>query len=291
MERYDIAVIGSGPSGLEAAITATIRNKKTIVFGHSGGSQKVEKSHMIDNYLGLPHISGADLMGNFLDHAQRMNVNITDEKIAMVLSMGDYFSIQTSKNDVYEATCVILAAGVSTGKTYPGEEEFLGRGVSYCATCDAALYRERTAAIVGFSAEEEAEADFMSEYASKVYYFPQYVGAVNVRDGVEVIREKPVSVEGQMKATTFVTDANRYEVDGVFFLRESIAPSNLVPGIETDGRHIIVDRSMSTNLPGCFAAGDITGTPYQLTKAAGEGNIAALSAVSYIDKKRREGDA
>ena len=160
-------------------------------------------------------------------------------------------------------------------------------GVSYCATCDAPLYKGKTVAVIGGSPKEEAEADFMTEYAGKVYYIPLYKDEPKVRDGIEVIREKPQSIEGRMKVEKLVTDGGEYPVDGVFILRESIAPGQLMPGLATDGPHIKVDRQMATNVPGCFACGDITGKPYQYVKSAGEGNVAALSAVNYLDDKRR----
>ena len=290
MTRYDIAIIGTGPAGLEAAITAKIRNKDIIVFGSASGSDKVEKSHLVENYLGIPSTTGKDLMRTFLDHAISMGVEITQEKVSTVYPMGDVFSIQSSKGEMYEASSVILAAGVSAGKTYDGEEEYLGRGVSYCATCDAALFKGKDVAIVGFSPDEEAEADFMAEFAGRVMYFPQYDGDVNVAPSIEIVREKPVAVEGDMKVRTFRTDSNEYSLDGVFFLRESIAPGNLVPGLKTAEKQVEVDRNMATNIPGLFACGDITGAPYQLTKAAGEGNVAALSAVSYLYEKQRNKD-
>ena len=286
MDRYDIAIIGTGPGGFEAAITAKVRNKNIILFGSSEVSPKVKKAHQVDNYLGLPEVSGEDMGQTFLNHVKQMGIPITEEKVSMVMPMGDYFMIQ-SANDMYEATTVILAAGMSAGKTFPGEEQFLGRGVSYCATCDAALYKGKKAAIFGFSPEEEAEADFMAEYADEVLYFPQYKEEVHVKDGIWVIHEKPVSVEGEMKVSSVTTDGNTYEVDGVFFLRPSISPGQLLPGLETEGQHVKVDRSMATNVSGCYACGDITGLPYQFIKAAGEGNVAALSAVSYIDQMRR----
>ena len=211
----------------------------------------------------------------------------TEDKINAVYAMGEYFALQGNGTN-YEAQTVILATGVSTAKAYPGEEQFLGRGVSYCATCDAPLYRGKTAAIIGFSPKEEAEADFMAEMADKVYYIPMYEADVNVADSVEVLREKPVSVEGSLKVQELVTDRNRYDVDGVFFLRESVSPAQLVPGLKIEDNHIAVDRQMRTNLAGCFACGDAVGAPYQYIKSAGEGNVAALSAVAYLAEKKRQ---
>ncbi len=285
MGRYDIAIIGTGPAGVSAAITAKIRNKSILLVGSKDLSNKVAKAHEIQNYPGLPAVSGAGLQKALLDHLAAMDISITEEKITLIYPMGDYFSMQGA-NGMYEATTVILATGVTLGKPLPNEEEFLGRGVSYCATCDAALYKGKKVGIVGWSAKEEAEADFMKEYASEVYYFPQYPDEVHVKDDVHVIREKALEITAAgFKADGLVTDKNTYSFDGVFLLRDSVSPKQLVPGLVLDGPHVKVERDLSTNVPGCFAAGDIAGRPYQYIKAAGEGNVAALSAVSYLSEK------
>ena len=134
MERYDIAILGTGPAGVEAAITAKIRNKKIILFGNKNLSLKVEKAHTIQNYLGLPDIGGEELKAAYEAHLKAMDIEITEDKINAVYAMGEYFALQGNGTN-YEAQTVILATGVSTAKAYPGEEQFLGRGVSYCATC------------------------------------------------------------------------------------------------------------------------------------------------------------
>ena len=286
-ERYDIAIIGSGPAGLSAAINARIRNKKFILFGNKSLSQKAEKAHRVDNYLGFYNLTGSELNQNFAKHIVAMDIEIQEEKINMVYTMGDYYSIMAG-NQVYEATTVILATGVSFGKALKGEEQFLGRGVSYCATCDAALYREKVVAIIGHSPHEEAEAQFMSEIASKVYYIPLYKGEPHLGPEIEIIRDIPVEIMGNQKVSALTLKNEIIEVDGVFILKEAVSPGQLVPGIKMDGNHIEVDRKMRTNLPGCFAAGDIVGAPYQFIKAAGEGNIAALTAVAYIDELKRK---
>lgn len=278
---YDIAIIGTGPAGLEAAITAKVRNKDIIVFGSKGSSVKVSKAHTILNYLGLPQVAGADLAKAFLDHAESMGVEITEEQITAIYSMGESFAIQGASN-MYEARTVILATGVVAAKPYPNEEKLLGRGVSYCATCDAALYKGKTAIVIGSSAEEEDEANFLSEYAGKVYYIPLYKDEVHVKDSIEVVREKPVEIIGDAKVEKLKTDAREIEADGIFVLREAVAPGQLVPGLETEGPHVKVNVDMSTSIPGCFAAGDIAGLPYQYIKSAGQGNTAALSAVNYL---------
>lgn len=288
MERVDIAIIGTGPAGLSAAITAKIRNKKILLFGNKDLTTKVQKAHTIQNYLGLPDIGGEDLAKAWQNHLRVMEIPITEEKINTVYAMGDYFALQAA-DQMYEAESVILATGVNLGKPYPGELEFLGRGVSYCATCDAPLYKKKTAAIIGYSPKEEAEADFMAEICEKVTYFPMYEEPVQVSDKIEVVHEKPVSITGEGgKANALQTAEHTYPVDGVFILRESVSPSQLVPGLEMDGNHVRVDRKMASNIPGCFACGDIVGVPYQYIKAAGEGNIAALSAAAFLDEKKRQ---
>lgn len=281
--RYDVAIIGTGPAGLSAAITLKIRNKNIILFGSKSLSVKVEKAHEIQNYLGLPAISGEALAKNFASHIEGMGIEITQEQITTVYSMGDYYSLLSKNNQMYDVSAVILATGVNFGKTYPGEKEFLGIGVSYCATCDAPLYRGKTVAIIGSSPKEEAEADFMSEIAGKVYYIPLYKEKVNVKETITVVEDVPTAIEGEMKAEKLILKNQELTVDGIFILRESVLPEQLVPGLEMDGNHIAVNRRMETNLDGCFACGDIVGMPYQYIKSAGEGNVAALSAVGYLD--------
>ena len=288
MERYDIAVIGTGPAGVSAAITAKVRGKKLILFGSRHLSDKVEKAHSILNYPGLPNVSGAELANAYRMQLDSLDIPITEKQVTAVYAMGDYFAIQTP-DDMVESTAVILAAGVVTSKALPGEDAFLGRGVSYCATCDAHFYRGKTVAVLGYSEQACREADFLAETCEKVLYFPAAPHEVQVNGRVEVIREKPTAILGDRQARTLETKSGkRFDVDGIFVLRASVAPDKLVPGLAVEDNHIRVDLQMRTNLPGCFACGDITGTPYQYIKAAGQGNVAALSAVSYLTGKRKE---
>lgn len=286
MERYDIAIIGTGPAGLSAAITAKIRNKKILLIGNPNFSDKVQKAHQIQNYLGLPAISGKDLAKAFENHINSMDITITDGKVNAVYPMGSYFGLQVSQ-DIYEAETVIVATGIVTGKAFKGENELLGRGVSYCATCDAPLYRNKTVAVVGYSPKEELEAEFLAEVCEKVLYIPMYKEETKLSDKVTIIDEKPTAVIGENKVKSLQTEKNNYEVDGIFILRDSIPPSQLVSGLEIKDNHIVVNSQMETNIKGCFACGDIVGRPYQYIKAAGQGNIAGLSAVTYLDAKRK----
>ena len=286
MERYDIAIIGTGPAGLSAAITAKIRNKKILLIGNPNFSDKVQKAHQIQNYLGLPAISGKDLAKAFENHINSMDITITEWKVNAVYPMGSYFGLQVSQ-DIYEAETVIVATGIVTGKAFKGENELLGRGVSYCATCDAPLYRNKTVAVIGYSPKEESEAEFLAEVCEKVLYIPMYKEETKLSDKVTIINEKPTAVIGENKVKSLQTEKNNYEVDGIFILRDSIPPSQLVSGLEIKDNHIVVNLQMETNIKGCFACGDIVGRPYQYIKAAGQGNIAGLSAVAYLDAKRK----
>lgn len=286
MERVDIAIIGSGPAGVSAAITARLRGKSLLLFGSKDLSEKIGKAHKIQNYPGLPDVSGEELRGAFQKHLDAMGVSVTEARVNAVYAMGDYFAVQTA-NETYEATAVILATGVVQGKALPGEEEFLGRGVSYCATCDAPLYRGKRVAVIGSSPAAEPEAAYMAEVAASVLYLPLYEGTPDLPGTVQVIREKPTAVTGETLVTALHTEAGAYPVDGVFLLRDAMAPTQLVPGLEGAGGHVAVNARMQTNLPGCFACGDAVGLPYQYIKAAGEGNVAALSAVEYLAAQKR----
>jgi len=286
MSRFDIAIIGTGPAGLSAALTARARNKNFILFGNSRLSDKINKAHMISNYLGLPDISGDEMQKIFLDQINKKSIKITEQKVTLIYPMDNYFSIQAGTK-IYEASSVILASGMVSANTIPGEDNFLGRGVSYCATCDAAFFKEKKVVLIGYSKEAEDEAIFIKEYASEVIYIPMYKDFdenIFNKSNISILHCNPREIQGGLKADTLVTDKDEIKTDGVFIIRESISPGKLIPGLEMSGNHIEVSRDMSTNITGVFAAGDITGTPYQYMKSAGEGNVAALSAVSYLTK-------
>ena len=287
MERYDIAIVGSGPAGLSAALNAKIRNKKFIIFGNKELSHKLSKAPKINNYLGFYGVTGAQVRDKFLEHIDNMGIEITEERVNNIYAMGDYFALMVNEK-MYEATTVILATGMEYTKPIKGEEQLLGKGVGYCATCDAPLYRGKTVTIIGYNKEAEEEADFVSEVAEKVYYIPMYKDAVKVNENIEIVAKKPLEIVGEEKVSSIKTDDGELETDGVFVLKDSISPGQLVPGLKIENNHVEVDRTMKTNIEGCYAAGDIVGTPYQYIKAAGEGNIAALSAVSYIGQIKRK---
>lgn len=284
--RFDIAIIGTGPAGVSAAITSTVRAKKIALFGAMPTKTKLAVAHQINNYPGLYGVSGLQLAEAYEEHLSKLGINVIDTKVTNVYNMGDYFAILAGQEQ-YEATSVIIGTGVNFGKALVGEEQFLGRGVSYCATCDGMLFKGKDVVVIGYNKEEEKEADFLADIASKVYYVPQYKDEVHVDSRIEIVRGIPKEIKGTMKVQSVVIGDKEISTACVFILRSSIAPSQLISGIKLDGNHIAVDRTMATNIPGCFAAGDIVGLPYQYVKAAGEGNIAALSAVAYVDKMKK----
>ncbi len=284
-QRYDIAIIGTGPAGISAAITATVRNKKILLIGSADLSEKLSRAHRIDNYPGLPAVSGEEFARALSAHLDSLGIRITDARVGAVYAMGDWFGLQVGE-EMLEASAVILACGVMQGKSLPGEEDYLGRGVSYCATCDARLYRGKTVAVLGYCAEAAKEAEFLAETSARVLYFPVLREPLPRAENLEVIRELPRAIEGALKAERVVTDAGSHPADGIFVLRDAVLPDRLVPGVRTEDGRVVVDLAMRTNLPGLFACGDVTGKPYQYVKAAGQGNTAALSAVEYLSEKQ-----
>lgn len=284
-ERYDIAIIGSGPAGLSAALNAKIRNKKFIIFGNKNLTNKLVKAPKVNNYLGFFGMTGNDIKEQFDAHLKSMDIQITEERVNSIYAMGEYFALMVN-DKTYEAKSVILATGMEYTKPLKGEEEYLGKGVGYCATCDAPLYRGKTVTIIGYNKEAEEEANFVSELAGLVYYIPMYKGPFDLRENIEIVEDKPMEIQGEMKVNKIVLKNRELETDGVFVLKDSISPGQLVPGLKITNNHIEVDRLMKTSIPGCFAAGDCVGMPYQYIKSAGEGNIAALSAAQYLDRKK-----
>ncbi|MCI8308486.1 MAG: NAD(P)/FAD-dependent oxidoreductase [Lachnospiraceae bacterium] len=285
MERYDVIIIGTGPAGISAAITLKMRRKNILLLGPRSLSHKIEKAQKIDNYPGLPGISGEDMQKKFLAHIRSMDIEITEDKVNAVYSMGEYFAVQGHKSS-YEADAVILAAGMYVAKPYDGEQENLGRGVSYCATCDAALYKGKSAIVIAHSQEDESEAEFLAQRAENVYYIPMYEETGISGDNIEVVKGLVAErIEKRDAGICLITDNREITADGIFILREQVAPSRLVPGMEVSDGHVNVDRQAATNIKGLFACGDITGPPYQYVKAAGEGNVAALSAVRFLAQR------
>ncbi|WP_350344823.1 NAD(P)/FAD-dependent oxidoreductase [Proteinivorax tanatarense] len=279
---YDVAIIGGGPAGLSAALNCRIRNKSVILFAQDPKTTDLHKAAHMDNYLGFPNSNGAYLLDKFCQHVNNYDVEIKQEKIIEIFQMEPGFTL-AAKDDVYNCKSLILATGIPKFKAIKGEEKYLGKGVGYCATCDGPLYKNKKVAIVSKIAEGEKEANFLAELADIVYYIPLYKSKLSLAKNVKVLYQKPKEVKGKLKAEELVLEKDVLHVDGVFFLRESIQPSQLIAGLEFNNKAIKVGKNMATNIEGVFAAGDCTGKPLQVAKAVGEGQIAGLSAVSYID--------
>lgn len=278
----DIAIIGAGPAGLSAAISGVIRNKKVKVFGNPPSTSFIYKAERVDNYLGMLGTSGEEMMQQFVSHAKELGVEIQESKVIEIFPMGDYYMLNV-ENEFVEARTVILANGLSKGKVLEGENEFLGRGVSYCATCDGPLYREKQVLVIGDSAHAEEDANYLSEICDKVYYVPLYKEIEHLNENIEVLYTKPKRIFGEQIVSGIELEDGVQEVSGVFIIKESIPTTRLLQGLELEDKAIKVNRFMETNLAGVYAAGDCTGKPYQVAKAVGEGNVAVLQAVSYLN--------
>lgn len=282
---FDVAIIGSGPAGVSAALTLKSLNKNIIWFGSNRLSPKICAAEKIRNYPGLSMASGQDMLSAFQKQLLDMEIEITEKTVTGIYAMGDKYNILCDK-EFFEARTVILCTGVETVKPVAGELEFVGRGVSYCATCDGFLYKDKTILVECTGKDFEHEVEYLASLASKVYLVPLYKDVDVHRDNIEIIMEKPTEIKGSMRVEQVLFKERSVDVDGVFMLKAAIAPSVLLPGVKAEEGHVVVNRSCETNLEGCFAAGDCTGRPYQYAKAVGEGNVAAHSAVDFLHQHK-----
>ena len=278
----DCIIVGSGIAGISAALTLKANGKSFMLLGSTELSVKINRAECIRNYPGLSSVTGREFARALKKQLAEAEISVTDERVSGVYSMGDKFAVLTQSGASFESKTVILATGVESVKRLEGEEEFLGRGVSYCATCDGFLYKGKTIGVLSTSKRFEHEVEYLAKLAGKVYLMPMYKDVGDFSENVEKIIKMPLAVKGEKKVNRLIFKDGELPVDGVFLLKESISPAVLVGGLEMSEGHVAVARDMSTNLKGCFAAGDCTGRPYQYAKAAGEGNIAAHS-VSAIE--------
>ena len=262
---YDVIVIGGGPAGLSAAVNVRARGRSVLVVSNPMEESPLWKAELVDNYLGIPGVSGAELLTAFRAHAERSGAVLREGRVLSALAIGSEWYVSIG-SDVESASSIVLAAGVARARKLPGEAEFLGKGVSYCATCDGMLYRGRPVAVVGYSDSAKKEAEFLESIGCTVTYFD---------------RPKKCEIAGTDKAERVTCDGQTAEVACVFLLRPALAPTDLFPGIAVQTGYVQVDRSMATNLPGVFAAGDCTGLPLQVSNAVGQGLVAGQSAAKY----------
>ncbi len=282
---YDVAIIGSGPAGISAAINLKVLGKNFIWLSNRAVSKKVGQAPLIKNYPGLPDVTGGELAWTFQNHIDSMNIKICEKVVTGVYDTDGKF-ILLAGEEQYEAKTVILCSGAETVKSLENEDRFVGRGISYCATCDGFLYRDKVIAVLCTDKKFEHEIEFLADIAKKAYVFPMYQGYEIKSPKAEIILKNPVAVTGGNKLEKVRYKGGEVQVDGLFILKGAISPSTLVHGLEVDGGRILVKRDCSTNIAGIFAAGDCTGAPYQYAKAVGEGNVAAHSAVEYLSKNK-----
>ena len=265
--KFDILIVGGGPAGISAALTACNRGKSVGVIANPPETSKLNLAESVTNYPGMDG-SGAQILKKMRDQLSDSTAELIPGKALSVLPLGKSVGVAVG-NDFFEASAVIIATGISRRPLCEGETKFLGRGVSYCATCDGMLYKGKKVAVLGEGEEAKKDIAFLKEIGCDV-------SAFSGKGKIEIL--------GDMKADTLVVNGETVKTDCIFILKETLSAESLVNGIESERGVIKADRSGKTNLNGVFAAGDCTGAPYQLAKAVGEGNIAALAACDYISK-------
>ena len=279
----DIVIIGKGPAGWSCAITARMRGLRAVVVAPLSDTGWLRRAEKIDNYPGLPSVPGSALLDSFEQQALALGAENRVGLVRQILPNDGSFLLLV-ENDVLQARAVVLAMGAARPSLLPGEEELIGRGVSYCATCDGMFYRGKDVAVLSTSLQGVEETRFLRDVAKSVTYYqlkPHNTEALP--PDVSQSAEKPTgfrAAEGGGVELLSKAGARRY--DGAFVFRASMPLHLLLDGLRTRDGFIDVDRLMRTSVPGVFAAGDCTGKPLQVAKAVGEGNIAAISAVEYL---------
>jgi thioredoxin-disulfide reductase len=297
---FDVIIIGAGPAGMTAAIYASRRKLNALVIGKDLGGQMARTNEM-ENYPGFELISGIEMAVKLEAQAKKFGAEIRYEDVVEVGKTGDTFFVITTNNE-YESKSLILAYGKTPRDLdVPGEEKFKGKGISFCATCDAPLFRNKTVAIVGGGNSALDAALLCSEFSKKVYIVHRrdefrgeelLVEQLKKRKNVEFVLN---SIPLEVKGATFVgglvvqdvkTQAKReLKVEGIFVEIGFEVKTEMVSKlVQLDKlKQIIINDRCETSHPGIFAAGDITSVPYkQVVIAAGQGAIAALQAYAYI---------
>ncbi len=277
---YDIAIVGGGIAGYAAALTAKNLGLSYLWLAVEPFGGKTRAAETVRNFPSFSG-NGAAFAEALERQRERENVVCTPARVDGVYRAEEL--LLTAGGTEYRARTVVLCTGVDLRGAVEGEAEFIGRGVSYCAVCDGALYRGKAVAAVLSSPRFAEEAEYLAGFAREVHVFCEEKVSFRA-ENITVHSSLPVRVEGERRVGRIVTKDEAFCVDGVFFFRDATPPKALCGGLETDGAHIKAGRDMATNLAGVFAAGDVTGRPYQFAKAAGEGLVAAYSARDYLRK-------
>ncbi len=301
---YDIAIIGGGSAGLSAALYAARGGMKVVVFENTGYGGQVNYTYDIDNYLGIPSVNGAELAEKMRAHVMKYNCTFSNEGVKQINNpLGKIKTIVTRKN-TYSTKAVIIATGATPKKLgIMGEEEFIGNGVSYCATCDGAFSKGKTATVIGGGNTAFEDAIYLSSLCSKVYIINRsnrfraektLVEKAYNTHNIEIITEqRPEKIQGDAGVKSLVLAhsvsgrISLLDTNSVFIAIGRNPKSELVSDfVKLAGdASIITDEKMRTNIPGIFAAGDVRNTPLrQIITAAADGAVAATSAISYINE-------
>ena len=285
---YDIIIIGAGPAGISASLYAKRANKSVLVIYY--GESQLEKAHLIDNYYGFDGgISGRDLYIGGINQAKTLGVEVKNEEV-LHISMNSKmnYDVKTADNE-YEGKALILATG--NKKLRPnirGAAEFEARGISYCAICDGFFFRNKTVAVLGSGDYALSEAADLENIAQKVYILTNGEPAPKT-DKYEVITKSLSEIKGDMKVNSVAFEnGSELEIDGLFVALGVAGGADFAKklGIALDGDSIKVKDDMSTNVPGIFSCGNITGGMLQVCKAVYEGAEAGLSAVKYLKENK-----
>lgn len=301
-EEYDVMILGGGIAGMTAAIYAVRYNLKTVVIGQSFGGAGNLAGH-VENWPGFVG-SGAELMSKVLEQAKNVGAKFIEGEITSVNKNKNEFFVEVNGNKI-QAKSVILALGMQHRKLdVKGEKEFLGKGVSYCATCDGMFFKNKTVMVVGGSDSAAKAALYLSEIAKKVYVSyrkgemrcePISLKKLHGKENVEISYfTNPVEILGDKKVTGIVLRQEdgikskdiKVDVDGIFVEIGAAPVIEVVQplGVQLNEKgFIMIDRNAKTNIEGVFAAGDNTDTSFkQMIVAAGEGAMAAKSAQDFL---------
>ncbi|PIQ06969.1 MAG: thioredoxin-disulfide reductase [Candidatus Nealsonbacteria bacterium CG18_big_fil_WC_8_21_14_2_50_37_10] len=302
---YDLIIIGGGPAGITAGIYATRQKLNTLLITKSFGGQVAKKAVAIENYPGFAEISGLELIRRFKKHLRKQKIDIERDEVTKIKKIGKKFFVQTKSKHQFQAKAVIVASGADPRPLeVEGEKKYIGRGLSYCPTCDGPLFEGKTVAIIGGGNAGFEAAIFLSLIAKKIYIleYGKKVGADEINQErvkktgkVEVITNVAIKkIQGDQFVNSLVYEDRKtgrektLAVEGVFIEIGSQPATSFIKGLVdfNEKDEIIVNpKTGETRIPGLFAAGDIDDVPYkQIVIAAGEGTKAALSAYNYLQK-------
>ena len=294
--QYDLIIIGAGPAGLTAAVYAARYRLKIAVFGKEIGGQ-ASHAYKIENYPGFKTISGLELIKKLKEQVKNLDVEIFEEEIIDIAKEKNHFVISTY-NKKFNSKAIILALGTERKKlNLANEDRFGGKGISYCAICDAPLFKDKTVAVIGGSDAAAMSALLLAEYAKKTYVIyrgkqlraePIRVEQIKKNKKIEIIYDVNVKeIKGKNFVESLILDNEKeLKVDGIFVEIGNVPPTYLIKKLEvkTDKeKYILTDKEMHTNIQGVFAAGDCCVKPLQqIVTAASDGAVAAFSAYSYL---------